>query len=173
MCCFTAIVKRVIPFVAAFAVGTIGVSLVALTAFESRSMTLEPVTSNPASEISRKTSGTGMAICSGVVPGSDEAAGFLDFKKDRSKTESFKITSKPKATYTEDARTNNVEGTVRLKVTLLASGQIGSIRPVTELPFGLTQQAVAAARKIKFEPKRVNGVLQSVIVTIEYNFDLY
>jgi TonB family protein len=85
----------------------------------------------------------------------------------------FLIISKPKAVYTEAARENDVEGTVRLKVVLLASGQVGSITPVTRLPFGLTEQAVAAARRIEFEPARVNGVPVSKSVTIEYGFSIY
>lgn len=91
----------------------------------------------------------------------------------RAVTENYKILSRPKATYTDAARTNNVQGAVRLKVTLLASGQVGSITPVTRLPHGLTEQAIAAARQIRFEPKKVNGVPQSVIVTLEYTFNIY
>src|SRR5215204_5412612 len=66
------------------------------------------------------------------------------------------IKSKPAAKYTDAARENNIEGSVRLKVTLLASGEVGSISVVNGLPDGLTEQAIAAARKIKFEPKRIN-----------------
>ena len=88
-------------------------------------------------------------------------------------TENFRITSKPQAKYTDAGRTNSVQGTVRLKVTLLASGAVGSITPVTRLPHGMTEQAISAARLIKFSPKKVNGIAQSVIVTVEYNFNLY
>jgi TonB family protein len=88
-------------------------------------------------------------------------------------TQPLKILYKPKGTYTDEARTNNVQGTVRLKITLLASGQIGSITPVTRLPHGLTEQAIAAARQIKFEPAKVNGVPVSKIVTFDYGFNIY
>ncbi len=91
----------------------------------------------------------------------------------RAVTQNFRIISNPKAVYTDPARTNNVQGTVKLKVTLLASGQVGSITPVTRLPHGLTDQAIAAARQIRFEPKKVNGVPQSVIVTLDYSFRIY
>ncbi|HBR58684.1 MAG TPA: hypothetical protein DEA22_14645 [Blastocatellia bacterium] len=60
-----------------------------------------------------------------------------------------------------------------MRVTLLASGQIGSITPVTRLPYGLTEQAIAAARQIRFEPKMVNGVPISTTVTMEYSFTIY
>ena len=85
----------------------------------------------------------------------------------------YKILFKPKATYTDAARTNNVQGSVTLKITLLASGQVGSITPVTRLPYGLTEQAIAAARQIKFEPKKINGQAVSVTVTFQYGFNIY
>lgn len=88
-------------------------------------------------------------------------------------TSKLSIISKPAAAYTDEARVNEVEGTVRLKVTMLASGDVGSITPVTRLPHGLTEQAVAAARKIEFEPKKVNGVPVSTVVTVEYSFEIY
>ncbi|MGQ0541595.1 MAG: energy transducer TonB, partial [Blastocatellia bacterium] len=88
-------------------------------------------------------------------------------------TSPYRIISKPKATYTDAARTANVQGNVRLKITLLASGQVGSITPVSRLPHGLTEQAIAAARQIRFEPKKVNGVATSVVVTFDYGFNIY
>jgi protein TonB len=88
-------------------------------------------------------------------------------------TTPLQIISKPKATYTDAARQANVQGSVRLKITLLASGQVGSIVPVTRLPNGLTEQAIAAARQIRFKPKMINGVPQSVVVTFDYGFNIY
>ena len=88
-------------------------------------------------------------------------------------TQAIQILSKPKATYTDAARTNNVQGSVRLKVTLLANGSVGSITPVTRLPHGLTEQAIAAARSIRFKPKMINGVAQSVVMTFDYGFNIY
>ncbi|HEX6125295.1 MAG TPA: TonB family protein [Pyrinomonadaceae bacterium] len=88
-------------------------------------------------------------------------------------TSPLRIISKPRATYTDAARTNAVTGSVLLKVTLLASGQVGSITPVKRLPHGLTEQAIAAARQIKFEPKKVNGVPVSSIITLDYGFTIY
>ena len=88
-------------------------------------------------------------------------------------TQALQILSKPKATYTDAARVNNVSGSVSLKVTFLASGGIGSITPVSRLPHGLTEQAIAAARMIKFKPKMINGVAQSVSMTVVYSFNIY
>ncbi len=88
-------------------------------------------------------------------------------------TTPLKILAKPRATYTDAARTNNVQGSVLVKVTLLASGQIGTVTAVRGLPHGLTERAIAAARQIKFEPKKINGIPQTVIVTFDYGFNIY
>jgi protein TonB len=88
-------------------------------------------------------------------------------------TTPMRIIARPKATYTDEARSNNIQGVVRLKITLLASGQVGSIVPVSRLPYGLTERAIAAARQIKFQPKMVNGVPVPVNVTYEYTFTIY
>ena len=83
------------------------------------------------------------------------------------------ILAKPRAQYTDEARQNQVQGTVVLKVTLLANGTIGSVVPMSRLGYGLTEKAIAAAHEIKFEPKKLNGIPQSVTKTIEYNFNIY
>ncbi len=88
-------------------------------------------------------------------------------------TSPYKILAKPQAKYNDAGRTNGVQGSVRLKITLLANGSVGSITPVTRLPHGLTEQAIAAARQLRFEPKKVNGVPVATIVTIDYSFSIY
>jgi len=88
-------------------------------------------------------------------------------------TTPLKIISKPKAPYTDEARQNNVQGSVTLKITFLASGQIGGVTAVTRLPYGLTEQAIAAAKQIRFEPKKVNGAPVSVTMTFQYGFNIY
>jgi TonB family C-terminal domain len=117
--------------------------------------------------------GSGLGSGNGDGIGGGSGAGGAPPAIKAAVTENFRITSKPQARYTDAGRTNSVQGTVRLKVTLLASGAVGSITPVTRLPHGMTEQAIAAARLIKFTPKKVNGQAQSVIVTVEYNFNLY
>jgi TonB family protein len=67
--------------------------------------------------------------------------------------------------YTDTARQNQVQGTVTLRVTFLANGQIEASRRSAGLAFGLTEQAIAAARSIKFEPQMVNGEPKSVTKT--------
>jgi len=88
-------------------------------------------------------------------------------------TKAVNIISKPRANYTDQARENLVQGKVVLRVTFLASGGIGTIAVVSGLPGGLTEQAIAAARAIKFEPARSNGAAISVTKTIEYTFSIF
>ncbi len=88
-------------------------------------------------------------------------------------TEPFKIISKPRPGYTDAARQNQVTGVVRLRVQFLASGQVGSVSPVSGLPNGLTEQAIAAAKSIKFEPMKKNGVPVGTTKVIEYSFTIY
>lgn len=88
-------------------------------------------------------------------------------------TTARRILFNPKPPYTDAARMNQVTGTVTLKVTFLASGQIGSVVPVNGLPYGLTEQAIAAARAIKFEPAKKDGVPYTTTATMQYGFSIY
>lgn len=88
-------------------------------------------------------------------------------------TTPFIIGVKPRPAYTEAARQAQAQGVVRLKVTFLASGAIGSVTPVAELTHGLTEQAVNAARRIVFIPQSKDGVPVSVTKIIEYSFAIY
>ena len=83
------------------------------------------------------------------------------------------IMSKPQSEYTDEARANEVEGTVRLRVTLLASGNVGGVEVVRGLPDGLTEQSMAAAKRIAFEPATVDGRPVSKRITVDYNFTIY
>lgn len=89
------------------------------------------------------------------------------------KNKRLEITSKPAATFTEIARSNNVQGTVRLKVEFLKNKKIGKIEIVSALPDGLTEQAREAAKKIRFNPELRNGKPVTTTRIIEYTFTLY
>ena len=60
-----------------------------------------------------------------------------------------------------------------LRVTFNANGTIGGISAVSGLPNGLTEQAIAAARGIRFEPAKKNGVPYTVTKQVAYTFTLY
>jgi TonB family protein len=83
-----------------------------------------------------------------------------------------RILYKEKAQYTQEAKDNKVEGTVALSVVFGADAQIGDIRVIRGLPHGLTQKAIEAASKIRFEPAIKDGQPVSVRGMLEYTFKL-
>ena len=84
-----------------------------------------------------------------------------------------RVLFKPEPTYTEEARRNQITGTVMLRVVFASNGDVVQIRAVHTLPFGLTERAIAAARQIKFVPAVKGGRPVSVFMQLEYNFNLY
>jgi TonB family protein len=83
------------------------------------------------------------------------------------------ILSKKPASYTDKARANQVTGTVRLLILFAASGHVTHIIVLKDLGFGLTENAVRAARQIKFEPAKQDGKPFSQVKIVEYSFTLY
>jgi TonB family protein len=75
--------------------------------------------------------------------------------------------------YTEEARRQQVSGTVVLRAVFSSSGEVTGIRAVSGLPYGLTEKAIAAARRIAFIPAMKDGRFVSQYIQIEYNFNLY
>lgn len=118
-------------------------------------------------------SGTGGGNGAGNGDGDGDGDGRTPPAAPKGVSTPIRIISKPRAGYTEAARINNVQGSVRVRVVLLANGQVGSVTPVTRLPHGLTEQAIAAAKQITFEPKKVNGVPIATTVTLDYGFNIY
>ena len=82
------------------------------------------------------------------------------------------ILSKPGPDYTPEAEANGTTGTVRLRAVLAADGRVRHIMVMRRLTDGLTEQAVAAARKIKFTPATLGGRRVSQYVILEYNFNV-
>ena len=91
----------------------------------------------------------------------------------RGETVGVRILAQPRASYTDAARQAGIQGKVVLRVTFQSDGSIGAISAVSGLPNGLTERAIAAARSIRFEPAKRNGVPYSVTRTIEYSFTIY
>jgi TonB family protein len=82
------------------------------------------------------------------------------------------ILYKERGKYTEDARNNRIQGVVVLNVVFTADGRITSIRVVRGLPDGLTEKAIEAALKIRFNPAVKDGVPVSVRGNVEFAFAL-
>jgi TonB family protein len=83
------------------------------------------------------------------------------------------ILYREKAQYTEEARDNKIEGAVVLSAVFGADALIRDIEVVGGLPYGLTEKAIEAAKKIRFVPAMKDGKLVSVRGNIEFSFNLY
>jgi TonB family protein len=64
-------------------------------------------------------------------------------------------------------------GTVVLKAVFSSDGSVKNIKVVSGLPHGLTERAIDAASKIKFIPAQKDGKYVSMLMTLEYNFNLF
>jgi TonB family protein len=80
------------------------------------------------------------------------------------------ITEKPQPVYTDEARENGTKGTVRLRAVLCPAGKVLDIRVRKGLPDRLTEQAIKAARGIRFRPAEKDGRAVAQLVTLDYNF---
>lgn len=83
------------------------------------------------------------------------------------------ILYRERAKYTEEARANKIQGSVLLQLTYTFDGRIENIRVIRGLPDGLSESAIEAAKKIRFQPAMKNGQPVSVRGNIEFNFTLY
>lgn len=118
--------------------------------------------------------GDGLGLGSGRGNGDGLGDGDLNNPKPiDGSTVGLKILRKPKPAYTNEARDSNIRGNVILRVTFLATGVIGAITVVKGLPNGLNEQAIEAARGIRFEPAKKNGVPYTVSKEITYSFTTY
>lgn len=85
----------------------------------------------------------------------------------------IKILSKPRASYTDKARNANRQGSIMVAVLLGANGRVLHVMVLRGLGYGLDEQAVAAASRIVFEPKKKNGIPVSTVIKFEYTFSIY
>jgi TonB family protein len=124
------------------------------------------------------------AVMNGIGPDEAATANLLREKMrnptagldDRSTPKPMSASLKPtilykvKASYTEAARRNRIEGEVVLNVVFAANGAINSIRVVRGLPDGLTEKAIEAALKTRFQPAVENGTPVSVRGDLSFTF---
>jgi TonB family protein len=88
----------------------------------------------------------------------------------REVTRKARITSRTDPEYTSEASLKGIGGLVIIRAVFRSSGEVTNIRVVQGLPYGLTEEAVKAARKIKFEPAVKDGRYVSQYIQIEYSF---
>lgn len=83
------------------------------------------------------------------------------------------ILRKPRAAYTDNARYNMINGTVKFRITFMSNGELGQINLVSAVDKGLAHNAFKAARKMKFLPAEVDGKPVEASRIVEYAFSIY
>jgi periplasmic protein TonB len=78
--------------------------------------------------------------------------------------------SAPQPQYTELARQARIQGVVIVQAIIDCEGAVTSIKVLKELPMGLTESAVEAISRWRFEPARLNGSPVSVFYNLTVNF---
>jgi TonB family protein len=82
------------------------------------------------------------------------------------------ILSKPTPIYTEEARSQRIEGEVLLQVVLEATGKLRVLKIVHGLGHGLDDAAVNAAQQIRFKPALQDGQPSDSTVVLHIIFQL-
>jgi TonB family protein len=75
-------------------------------------------------------------------------------------------------TYTDDARTHGIEGTVTVEAFMGEDGRIKSMRVLKGLGFGLDEAALASVQEWEFSPPTQDGIPVSVVAEIDVPFSL-
>lgn len=81
-----------------------------------------------------------------------------------------KILHQEKASYTDLARKERIQGQVVVSVVFTADGRIINARIVRGLPYGLNDETIRAVKKIRFRPACRDGRPVSVRMAVEFTF---
>jgi periplasmic protein TonB len=80
--------------------------------------------------------------------------------------------NKPRPNYTEEARKNKIQGTVRTRILVGGDGTVKQVRIISPLPDGLNEEAIRAAYQMRFKPAMKNGQPVSFWVLLDIEFNL-
>jgi TonB family protein len=87
-------------------------------------------------------------------------------------SEPLEILYKPRPAYTAEARRAHIEGDIILEVLFTGSGTLRVLRTVRGLGYGLEQNAIDAASKIRFRPAREDGHPVDTVATVRITFQI-
>lgn len=79
----------------------------------------------------------------------------------------------PQAVYSDDAVWTKLQGTITLRIQVLADGFPAKISVVRGLPCGMTEKAIEAVAHWKFKPATVDGRPVAIETPVEITFHLY
>jgi TonB family protein len=78
----------------------------------------------------------------------------------------------PRPNYTEEARKNKIQGTIRARVLVSSDGTVKQVTIVRGLPDGLNEEAIRVAFQIRFRPATKSGRAVSFWTTLEVDFNI-
>lgn len=116
------------------------------------------------------TSSTSQTGAANLLPGT-----MPDFNPDRSaKSVDLRpvALNRPRPNYTEEARQNKTQGTVRMRLQIGADGKVKEVKIVSGLPDGLNREAEKAAYKMTFKPAMKDNQPVPYWVMLEMGFNL-
>jgi periplasmic protein TonB len=105
------------------------------------------------------------------APPAPEPEGPIRFVVGGNITEPRKV-SGPNPLYPEAARRARIQGVVVLECTIGKNGIVNSVKVLRGLPLGLTEAAVDAVNKWRFEPSTLNGKPVEVLYILTVRFNL-
>lgn len=83
-----------------------------------------------------------------------------------------RLLNNPQPRYTEEARKNKIQGTVRVRVLIGSDGLVKRVNVIRGLPDGLDEQAIQAAYQLRFSPAIKAGQPVSFWQPVDIEFNL-
>jgi protein TonB len=117
--------------------------------------------------------GAGPGDGKGVGPGEEKGFGDGAYRPGNDVT-SPRPKYRATPTYTADAMLARAQGVVTVECVVEPNGQCGDVRVIHSFtpPYGLDQQALAAARRWRFDPGTRHGEAVPVLVNLEIEFNI-
>jgi protein TonB len=116
--------------------------------------------------------GPGVGAGNGSGVGTGESVDYNGVFSVGSVTVRPQILGRPTPGYTDEARRNQIEGSVKVSVLLKADGAVSDIRVARGLGYGLDEKAIEAVRQLRFVPAQKDGHPVSVRVSLDFKFSL-
>ncbi len=121
----------------------------------------------PSQEPAAKSAPAGTAFTAAVAADPRQA-----FPHRQPASEPLEIFYKPRPAYTEEARRAHIEGEIVLEVLFTGTGNLRVLKVVRGLGYGLEQNALDAAAKIRFRPSREDGHPVDTVAQVRISFQL-
>ena len=93
-------------------------------------------------------------------------------QKERKLTKKPKLVKEVKATYTDEALEQEVEGVVKLQIRIGKTGKVEKVKVLDGLGHGLDASAKKAAKQFEFEPAEINDKPAAVVLPFKIRFTL-